>query len=118
MHLVAHALEGPHQVDPGFRSKIITIRISGNPFSVQVIPKLPFARLVEVTFASPSPSRAAEGLIDVELKSLRSIAGVDIEPYIEDDMADIAAPAERVPIKLIGITVRAAQAELRRHSVQ
>ena len=31
-------------------------------------------------------------------------AVADIEPQIEDEVADIAAPAERVPIKLIGIT--------------
>jgi hypothetical protein len=63
MHLVADALEGPHQVDPGFRWKAITIYIGGNPLSVQVIPKVPYPRLVKVTFASPSPSRAPEGLI-------------------------------------------------------
>jgi hypothetical protein len=73
MHLVADALEGPHQVDPGFRWKVIAIYVRGNPLSMEVIPRVPFPCLIEITSAYPSPSRGAEGLIDVELKSLRSI---------------------------------------------
>jgi hypothetical protein len=63
MHLVADALEGPCQVDPGFRWIVITIYIGGNPLSVESSHRLHSPCLIDVTFASLSPSRAAEGLI-------------------------------------------------------
>jgi hypothetical protein len=65
MHLVADALDGPYQVDPGFRWKVITSYMGGNPLSVEVIPRVPSPCLIEVTFASPSPSRGGVAVVDI-----------------------------------------------------
>jgi len=52
-----------------------------------------FMSLGEITLRSPSPARAAEGLVYIECQRLRSVAVVDIKPKVIGKMAYAVAAA-------------------------
>ena len=78
VNLIADAFKFPHKVDPGVGGKVIAGHRGGHPDDVQGIPNIPLMSLGEITLRSPSPARAAEGLVYIECQRLRSVAVVDI----------------------------------------
>ncbi len=68
----------------------------GHPDAVQGIPNIPLMSLGEITLRSPSPARAAKGLVYIECQRLRSVAVVDIKPKVIREMAYAVAAAKGV----------------------
>jgi hypothetical protein len=112
VHLIAHALEGPNQVNPGLRREVIAWNRREPPQFVKRIPDIPPPTLVKVALRSKSLSRSPERLVGVELQRLPSVPVIDVEPQIVSKMAYAVPASHRIPIKLIGIGVRSRHREL------
>jgi hypothetical protein len=69
MHLVSDPRDVPDEMYPCIGGEGLTV-IDGRLPTIDVIPDIPFARAVKVTFRSPDPAIAAKCLVDIKFQSL------------------------------------------------
>ena len=97
-------------MNPCIGGEGLTVIDCGLPAS-EVVPDIPFAGAVEVTFRSPDPAIAGKCLVDIEFQSLRCVRIVNVEIKVVSEVAYIIAACDCVEVEHIRVCGRASHAE-------
>src|SRR5215510_11642453 len=118
MDLSIHSFKVPHQMNPGICRKWLAIHLRRDPFLIERVPDVPFARSSEIALCSPGPAQATKSLVHIKFKRLRFVRIINEEEEIVNKMGDIVATAQRLEPQLVGVSRGTTHGELGGFTIQ
>src|SRR5579859_4109718 len=102
--LISYTLHGPYQMNPSLRREGCARNRSWDPAGIwSIVPNVPLAGRIEVTFRTPHPALPAKSLVQIKLKSLRYVWIINVKIQVIHEMTDVVPTRDRVEVKDIAV---------------